>query len=455
MERILAVLCLLFISTTAIGQVDLSADVHDFGLLRRADQNWHDFAITNKGDKEAVIFRLEAPKSVNVKFSSKTVKPDSTVLIRVQYNPPQAGSFKVDMDLHLSTWQKPQRLQLTGESTFASSGNMPCPDFTNTGGSQDRALNISIRDIETNQPIDQAIVDVYKDGRKVHSLYTDANGEISDQLPWGRYFISVKSGVNSADTAVYVSAVNDHLLVMLEADLRAAPQADYPPKVIPGTPEQTKVRPESVPAPERELEVQVISTSETDDSEVFPSRLYKQNNVVFLVDVSTSMKHMGRMDLLKIAMIDLLDVMRPTDMFTLISYSTETRLIVETTENLNKESCARAIAALEAGGNTAGAKAIDAAGKKALSFYLENGNNQIILATDGSFNEGHEQALKLASKFYRKGVHTSVLGIKCGKYTTTAMTELAAEGGGRFIPIESTNDAGSRLINEIKTSSRK
>jgi Ca-activated chloride channel family protein len=142
-------------------------------------------------------------------------------------------------------------------------------------------------------------------------------------------------------------------------------------------------------------------------------------------------------------------------MFTLISYSTETRLIVETTENLNKESCARAIAALEAGGNTAGAKAIDAAGKKALSFYLENGNNQIILATDGSFNEGHEQALKLASKFYRKGVHTSVLGIKCGKYTTTAMTELAAEGGGRFIPIESTNDAGSRLINEIKTSSRK
>jgi Ca-activated chloride channel family protein len=147
--------------------------------------------------------------------------------------------------------------------------------------------------------------------------------------------------------------------------------------------------------------------------------------------------------------------MRPTDRFTLISYASETSLIIETTDNLDKESCARAIAALEAGGNTAGAKAIDAAGSKAVRFFLPDGNNQIILATDGSFNEGHGQALKLTSRYKRKGVHTSVLGIKCGKYTTAAMTELADVGGGRFIPIESTNDAGARLINEIKISSKK
>lgn len=454
MERIISVFCFLIIlAADVLGQIELSSDGHDFGLLRRADQNWHDFALTNKTDQDVVIFRLETPKSVNVKLSTKTVKPDSTALIRVQYNPPQSGNFKVDMDLHLSAWQKPQRLRLTGESTFASSGNIPCPDFTDTGGSKDRALNLSVRDLATNTPIEQAKVEIYKDGRKVHDIYTDENGEVSDVLPWGRYFISVNSGTGSADTAVYVSAVNDHLLVMLETDMLSMPE---PVSETLSAPVQLTERPQA--ASEVGNATQPISQESaqpSDDSDVLPSRLYKQNNVVFLVDVSTSMKHMGRMDLLKIAMIDLLDVMRPTDRFTLISYASETRLIIETTDNLDKASCARAIAALEAGGSTAGAKAIDAAGKKALKYYLEDGNNQIILATDGSFNEGHDQALKLATRFYRKGVHTSVLGIKCGKYTTAAMTELAGEGGGRFVPIESTNDAGTRLINEIKISSKK
>jgi Ca-activated chloride channel family protein len=465
MERILAFLyCFFFFLSGALAQVEIAEDIHDFGLLRRADQNWHDFAITNRGQSDAVIFRVEGPKSVQVKMSAKIIAPDSTVLIRVQYNPPASGKFKVDMDLYISAWQSARKLRLTGESTFASSGDIPCPDFSETGQAKSRALNVSVRDMNTNVPFEAALVQVFKDGRKVTDFYTDENGELSASLPVGRYFLSIKAGGAEVDTALYVSPVNDHLLVMMDQKI-ALPAAPIPPPrpVVPAKPvEQTKgaesidVSPvkatvaESIP-PARTVPEEVAE----DEGSVLSSRLYKQNNVVFLVDVSTSMKHMGRMDLLKIAMIDLLGVMRPTDRFTLISYASQTNLIIETTDNLDKESCARAIAALEAGGNTAGAKAIDAAGNKAVRFFLPEGNNQIILATDGSFNEGHDQALKLASRYKRKGVHTSVLGIKCGKYTTTAMTELAEVGGGRFIPIESTNDAGQRLINEIKTSSKK
>ncbi len=438
------------INFQGFAQLELATNTHDFGVLRRADQNWVDIPIKNTGSKDEVLFRLEGPASVQVKMSSKIVKPDSTVMLRIQHNPVQEGNFKVDLKLFASAWQSPKALQLNGVSTYASNGGIPCPDFSDTPGNGERMMHISVRDVNRNEPIENALITVYSNGRKVEEIYSDQNGEVSKDLPLGRYYFAISALGAVTDTALYVNAVNDHLLVKLDANTMTTtpPARPVTPSVKTVEPEivenKTPAIPAAPPAPVEELENGMLSL-----------RLYKESNIVFLVDVSTSMRHQSRLDLLKIAMIDLLDVMRPQDRFTLISYATSTDLILETHQNLDKEACARAINSLEAKGSTAGAKAIDEAGRHAEKHFIESGNNQIILATDGSFNEGNDKALKLASRYNRKGIHTSVLGIKCGKYTTEAMMALSDEGGGRFIAVDAASDAGTQLISEIKVSARK
>src|SRR5690606_13808929 len=145
-----------------------------------------------------------------------------------------------------------------------------------------------------------------------------------------------------------------------------------------------------VSPPEDEPSSNPISVPAEDENSVLPISAFKPNNLVFLVDVSTSMKKDGKLDLLKIAMVELLDVLRPVDRFSLISYSSETNVLMETESNLDRDACIAAILALEPGGGTQGAKAINKAGSVAMSHFVESGNNQIILATDGAFSQGVE-----------------------------------------------------------------
>lgn len=433
----------------------------DFGILRRADPNWTDFEIRNTGSTDALIFRVEGPKNTDIKLSSKTVKAGTSEFIRVAVSTKAEGKFKIELAVHASAWQKPRTIEVRGESTFAASSLIPCPDFGGNTAANDNEFHISVRELLGNTPIDEAEIAVYRDGRKLGNLETNEHGEVSTQLSYGRYFFSINYNGYQLDTALYVNAVNSHLLAMLEADQiirddeieleelarvenRQIPTGSKPAETIsPPVAEQTiPVLEEITPEPEAEGE-----------NSLLPLSNFKENNLVFLVDVSTSMKKNGKLDLLKIAMVELLDVLRPVDRFSLISYSSETNVIIETESNLDRDACIAAILALEPGGSTEGAKAIDKAGRMALNHFVENGNNQIILATDGAFNEGVDKALNYASRYNRKEVKLSVLGIKCGPFTTKQMTELVAEGGGRFVAINSPSDAGNQLIDEIKKSS--
>jgi Ca-activated chloride channel family protein len=137
----------------------------------------------------------------------------------------------------------------------------------------------------------------------------------------------------------------------------------------------------------------------------------------------------------------------------LISYSSDTHVIIETSSNLDKAACIEAIRSLEAGGNTAGAKAVKKAREVALKQFIEDGNNEVFLATDGAFNEGVEKALRESRKMDRNDVRLSVLGIKCGPFTTKQMKQLVSEGSGGFIPVVTEGEAGDQLIQQVKNNS--
>ncbi len=444
----------------ASAQLQIVDKTYDFGMLLRADDNWTDFEIRNAGTKDAVIFRVEGPKNIDVKLSAKTVKPGTSEFIRVAVSPKEAGKFKIDLKVFASAWQKPETIEILGESSFVASSMIPCPDFSGNRSTADNEFHISVRDRAQNIPLQDANIDVYKDGRKVVTIQSNEYGEVSARLPYGRYFFSIQSDGGQIDTALYINAVSNHLVAMLDAKRVSRGE----PVVIDEIASRnTRELPERVSENEVTLKPRVIETASLPqnrepeliepENAVMPLTDFKQNNLVFLVDVSASMNRFGKLDLLKIAMVQLLDVLRSVDRFSLISYSSETNVIIETETRLDREACIKAILALEARGSTAGAKAIDRAGEVALLHFVETGNNQIILATDGAFDEGVDKALRLAAKYAGKDVRLSILGIKCGPATTKQMQELTDAGAGRFVPINLASDAGGQLIDEIKKSS--
>ncbi len=446
MEKILTFFFSLFF-LTGFGQVNLVTSQMDFGLLTRADENFADFGIENNSDKSVTIFRVEVPKNVDVTFSSKTIEPGATEYVRLRYNPTEEGNFKEKFDVFTSAWAAPQQITLKGESIYAADRFIPCPDFSDNPAGSLRPFSVTARTLR-NIPLATAEVQVYKDGEAVGNYFTDENGELELILPLGRYYFAL-SGL---DTSIFVNATNDHLVAFLDVEqkeeVRPTPIAPNP-VLTPETP-QTPATPEVVPAqplPEN------VSAAEEDI--VLPLSKFKPNNLVFLVDVSTSMKHNGKLDLLKVAMINLVDVLRDVDRFTLISYATDAGVILKTESNLDKEACKSAIKGLTAGGKTEGTKAINGAGQAAMDFFIEGGNNQIILATDGAFNEGASKAQSLSAKYKRKGVVTSVVGIKCGKFTTKEMKELAEKGGGNFVALNGIEDADGLLLDEVKLRSAK
>lgn len=442
-----------------IAQVSLSQKQFDFGELRRADQNWVDFQLMNEGDEVVQIFRIDAPKNVSVLFTNKVVQPHTSETIRLSFSPLKEGNFKIKLPLHTSAWAKPETITLLGTSAFVANNLMPCPDFDNPGGSAVE-YHVSVRTESGDIYKESLQIVAYRSGEILAENKTNKSGEASFQLPTGRYFLSVRSENQTVDSVIYVSHVANHWVVTLPD----------PPNETTGVIAEVvpvrKAEPETISdvAPEPEVinvkkmakvQFEVSPSVIVEESKDLPESKYKQNNLVFLVDVSTSMKKNGKLDLLKVAMIDLLEVLRPTDRFTLISYASESNLIVETVENLDKEACRKAINDLTAGGNTEGAKALDSAGKAAVRNYVEAGNNQIFLATDGAFNQEIDKAIRIVNKYNRRDVKVSVIGIKCGPFTTKQMTELALQGNGRFLPINDSAEAGIKLVDEVKRSALK
>lgn len=446
--KILICCCMTFLTLSGRGQLSLESTKFDFGELRRADPNWTDFELVNRSGKTAHIFRMDVPKHIEVQFSTKTIEPDSAAIIRISISPTKEGTFKEKLMLHASAWNEPKEIVISGEAMFVANGLIPCPDFSTSTASRLVDFHISVLSAVDDSKLDEAEILVFQNGERKTQSRTDKYGEASFPLSYGPYMISARRNGEIIDTTLYVNAINNHLILELDP----GPERNTPIAAVekeePITSNLETVETVESPVVEDQISAEPVYAE-------LPADLYRQNNLVFLVDVSTSMKKNGKLDLLKVAMIDLLEVLRPYDRFALISYSTETHTLIQTQQNLDRAACKSAIQALQAGGSTEGAKAIDHAGRMAIKHFVEAGNNQILLATDGAFNEAIDKAKKIVGKYNRRNVTLSVIGIKCGPFTTKQMTELAELGDGTFIPLSDSQSAGSALLNEVKRSALK
>lgn len=183
-----------------------------------------------------------------------------------------------------------------------------------------------------------------------------------------------------------------------------------------------------------------------------PSDLLPPSNIVFLLDVSGSMSSENKLPLLKSSFRLLLDQFREQDKVAIVVYAGDSGVALESTSGQYKKQILNALEKLEAGGSTSGAAGLELAYEIAIKNFIENGNNRIILATDGDFNVGpsSDQAMKKMIKKNRdKGVEISVLGFGMGNYKDSKMETIADNGNGNYYYIDNLLEARKVLVKEF------
>ena len=176
------------------------------------------------------------------------------------------------------------------------------------------------------------------------------------------------------------------------------------------------------------------------------------NNLVFLIDTSGSMSRPNKLPLLRAAFKLLVGNLRPQDRVSIVVYAGSAGLVLPPTPGSDKERILRTLDQLQAGGSTAGGAGIALAYEVAQRGFLEDGNNRVVLATDGDFNVGassNAAMMRLIEEKRDSGIFLSVLGFGTGNYQDSKMELLADHGNGNASYIDSILEAKKVLVSEM------
>ncbi|HYF30641.1 MAG TPA: von Willebrand factor type A domain-containing protein [Chitinophagaceae bacterium] len=176
------------------------------------------------------------------------------------------------------------------------------------------------------------------------------------------------------------------------------------------------------------------------------------SNLVFLIDVSGSMDQPDKLPLVQASMKLLVDQLRQQDKVAMVVYAGSAGLVLPSTNGYEKMKIKDAIDRLEAGGSTAGGEGIQLAYRIARENFIKEGNNRVILCTDGDFNVGissNDELERLIEEERKSGVFLTVLGYGTGNYQDSKMQRLADKGNGNHSYIDNITEARKVLVNEF------
>jgi Ca-activated chloride channel family protein len=168
------------------------------------------------------------------------------------------------------------------------------------------------------------------------------------------------------------------------------------------------------------------------------------SNLTFLIDVSGSMGSSNKLPLLKSAFKLLVSQLREKDKVSIVVYAGAAGVVLKPTRGNEKEKILEALNNLESGGSTAGGAGIQLAYKLAEENFKSEGNNRVILATDGDFNVGASSNIameELIEEKRKSGVFLSVLGFGMGNYKDSKLELLADKGNGNHAYIDTMQEA--------------
>jgi len=176
------------------------------------------------------------------------------------------------------------------------------------------------------------------------------------------------------------------------------------------------------------------------------------SNIVFLIDVSGSMSAYDKLPLVQQAFSMLAGNLNEGDTVSIVTYAGSDEVVLEGTSGAKSDYICECLNGLTAGGATAGADGINTAYEIAERYFIEGGNNRVILATDGDLNVGvssEEGLTELIEQKRDNGIFLSVLGFGTGNYKDNKLEALADNGNGNYAYIDSVDEAERVLVTEM------
>lgn len=179
----------------------------------------------------------------------------------------------------------------------------------------------------------------------------------------------------------------------------------------------------------------------------------KPSNLVFLIDVSGSMRDQNKLPLLKKSFKLLVNSLDDHDRIAIVVYASSSGEVLSSTPVYQKDRILTALDKLSAGGSTAGGEGIQLAYQIAKENYIKNGNNRVILATDGDFNVGVSNTADLVQLIEDKrkdGIYLTITGFGMGNYKDDKMEQISNAGNGNYFYIDNIKEAEKVFVKEMR-----
>jgi Ca-activated chloride channel family protein len=174
--------------------------------------------------------------------------------------------------------------------------------------------------------------------------------------------------------------------------------------------------------------------------------------LVFLVDTSGSMSDENKLPLVKQSLRILVDQMREQDRLSIVTYSDNAGLLLDSTGGDKREAILAAIEGLNADGSTNGEAGLKLAYEVAVKQFGDGATNRVMLCTDGDFNVGESadsELVKLIEKQRQTGVFLNIFGFGSGNLKDAKLEAIADKGNGQYIYIDGIKEARKTLLNEL------
>lgn len=165
--------------------------------------------------------------------------------------------------------------------------------------------------------------------------------------------------------------------------------------------------------------------------------------LTFLIDVSGSMQSEAKLPLVKQSLNTLIDNLRPSDTIGIVVYAGADGVVLEHTPVREAQKIKAAIDRLGAGGSTNAEAGIVTAYKMAEAARKEEGNNRVIILTDGDFNVGKtgDQLFEVIEDYREKEISLTCMGYGLGNYNDYHMENLSNKGNGNYFYVDSLDEA--------------
>jgi Ca-activated chloride channel family protein len=468
----LLLISFLLLAHVLIAQTTFNIKSHDFGELEGYSDRFVDLIITNNGPKKEYVLSVKKPMEVVYIVNGQFMEKDSSITVRLQVNPKKKGKFKYEIEIYTSDKAEPRTIVLSGTLNEISQDNTSafqnCPSFGQRPAGQDpTAFEMTVITIDkaTREPLAKSTVTLLQNGKTVGAYKTKKDGKIKEKVPLGySYFYAVHEGYYPTELGTYINFQRNYIVLELEQDKTiVVPIPEEPLLVdVPAEPvveEPIVVEPieiSIVEEPVLVIEEEIILPEEAPvlltqlDPEDFSDDNFKPVNITFVLDVSSSMNQADKIELMKFALYDMVDMLRPQDKISLVTYANDARVILSPLPGDNKTEANEKVEKLKASGRTAGGAGIKLGYKQNQKGFIENGINHVVVITDGAFNKNSDDYLRYVKRFKKNGINLSIVGVKNSDKDAIEMIEAAQKGGGRYVPIKKLADAKNNLRQEIR-----